>query len=178
MKKLSRIILSLVVLLAITIPSFAESDKIITLKDGSNLIGHILSLQDDVYTIKTQNLGQIQIKQEDILSISQPQTLPSPSPNVTPASSMNYQPKDIQGQVQRLQGNVMNDPKMMAEIQRLSEDKEIMSILSDPEFMKDVMSYDPERLQNNPKLKALMDNPGMKALMERMGQMLGPAPQK
>ena len=43
-----------------------------------------------------------------------------------------------------------------------------MSILSDQNLMNDIMSYDPQRIQNNPKMMQLLNNPSMKALMEKI----------
>jgi len=48
------------------------------------------------------------------------------------------------------------------------QNEDILSIIMDPGVIKDVMSYDPERLENNEKLRLLMEQPDIKALIEKL----------
>jgi hypothetical protein len=74
--------------------------------------------------------------------------------------------------VEKAQGNIMNDAELMGEIQTLAQDPEIMPLLMDPNFIKDMTSYDPQKIQSNPKLQTLMENPKMRALLEKIAQKL------
>ena len=165
MKTIKRTLTFLFLSLFLALSAFAQSVKTIHLKDGSIIKGEVLELKNNVYTIKTPNLGQMQVADSDILTItSEEKNLLQPSNNPSESSG------NLKQQVQQLQGTVMSDPKIMSDIEHLMEDPEIKSLLADPSFMKNIMSFDPAQIQNNDKVKMLMDNPKMKSVMEEINQ--------
>lgn len=152
--------LILLFVLAFTQLSWAE--QIINLKDGSIIKGTVISLENNVYRIQTQNLGEIKIQNADVVTIT--------NEDATAASVTSSHPEniDLKAQVQQAQGNLMSDPTLMNDVQSLAQDPEIIKMLSDPNLVNDIMSYDQKKIEQNPKIKELMENPSMKALMEKM----------
>ena len=170
----------------------AQGLNTITLKDGSVLKGQISSDSDGYYTIFTEHLGPITVSEDDIANIA---AKPAVKANTAQNNNTNQQqavpnnlnlPPMLQGmgggqdanpglmqQAQQLQGQIMNNPAMMQDIQGLLANPEIMNIISDPNLMKDLMTYDPNKIQNNPKIQSLMNNPEMKKLMQKMQGQLG-----
>ena len=59
---------------------------------------------------------------------------------------------------QSLQSSITGDPGMMASILALQNDPDMQAVLSDPELMRAIQSFDLEALQNNPKIQQLMNN--------------------
>ena len=56
------------------------------------------------------------------------------------------------------------------ELQTIVSDEEVRSLLSDPELLNDVLSYDPEKIQQNDNVQELMQNKKMQELMEKIYQ--------
>jgi hypothetical protein len=143
----------------------AQSTKTIILKDGSKLKGQIVSLEDGVYKIQNSNLGNIQVREENILSISAEDfSQPTPAAPITGGGAS----AGFRNQVQEIQGSVMSDPALMEDISTLTQDPEFIKMLNDKELISDIYSYDPARIQSNPKLQQLMQNPKMRELIEKI----------
>lgn len=155
--------------LLIAIPSQAQAIKFITLTDGSVIKGKVIGLADGFYTIDTSHLGAITIEESEVQSITSSQQNRAQATNRTGKSSA-----QLQSQVQALQQSVLSDPAVMEDIQKLMEDKAVMQIMKDPNFIQDIMSYDPNRIGNNNKTQELMNNPEMKALMEKISGKIKP----
>jgi len=156
---------------------WADSTKIITLKDGSQLAGEITSVQNEVYSVQTKNLGLLQINGANIASITTPSLdtdLPAPVFPIQPESSSS-DAGQFKNQVQQLQGQFLTNPSFIADIQSITQDKEIMQLLSDPELLGIVSSYNPEKIKNDPKIQQLLQNPKIKKLIEKMQQQVLPA---
>jgi hypothetical protein len=173
LKTLITVTLSLALTGISALPSIAETTRLIQLQDGSTLKGTVIGLSDGVYTIKTAQLGTVTINESDVLAITQPGTQNSSSANPTPSPSallgaMNSE--QFQNQVMSVQNQIMADPQKMAEIQQLMQDPEIMRLMSDPQFLNDVMTYDMETITNNPNVQRLMENPKIRQLLETMQQ--------
>jgi len=156
---------------------YAQSVKTITLKDGSILKGNLIDLKDHVYTIKTTNLGTININEDDILSITAGEPLTAPySHNLSPSSTLlqgdGSGSPQLKDHVLQIQNQIMTDPQLINAIMKLTEDKEIQSILMNPQFINDVMSMDPNRIQGSDNAQTLMNNPKMKELIEKIQQSL------
>src|ERR1044072_8225437 len=157
MKNFLSLLLFTYVLLNFT-PAFADDNKTFALSDGTKIVGKLISVQNGTYTIQTSQLGTIQLKDAQIKSITTGFATDSSSSAQTNNQSQNLQmdKTQLQGQVQQLQGQLMADPQFMAEIQTLINDEEVKTILSDPEVMQAVTSYDAATIQNNPKLQRLL----------------------
>ena len=164
---MKRILYFLLTSLLLLLPnaSNAQEAKVITLKDGSTLKGQVLELNNQTYKVQTENLGVVSIPEADVVSI---QAASAVSTDSLAGSG------DLKNQVNQLQGQIMADPKIIDEIQKLTQDEEVMKILSDENFIKDVMSYDENKIKNNEKVNELMANPQMKELIEKVNQQLSP----
>ena len=66
-----KLIVYLVFFLSIAVfqQAFANTPKEITLRDGSVIRGELLSFQNGIYTIQTQNLGRLQIPETNVINI-------------------------------------------------------------------------------------------------------------
>lgn len=168
MKKINTILLLLSLIILNSSPLWAQETKIITLTDGSTIKGQVIEFEDNIYTIETTHMGEIEVDDADIVSISNKPQLQNTSNETSPSTDQ----AQIKNQVQQMQGQILSDPAMMSDIEELMKDDNIRALLSDPSFIKDVMSYDPEKIKNNANTDDLLNNPEIKALMEKMGQKL------
>jgi len=153
----------------------AQSIKVIMLKDGSNIQGKILSMQDHVYAIDTAHMGLINVHENDIQSIADPSQNVILNKNINSLSgNSNLGSNSLKSQVDQIQGSIMSDPQILMELQKLVEDPEIMKILSDENFVSDIMSYDENKIKNNANTNNLLQNQKMRALMDKINKKLGP----
>jgi len=135
--------------------SFAK-EQTITLKDGSVIKGNLTQMSNGIYTVKTDSLGETQINAEQIASINNAQ-------ENTPTT-----PQNPKIQMDHLQQRMMNNPAMMAEIQQIAADPEVVQLLSNPAMLQAVMSKDVAALQNNPSTEELMNNPKIQSLIQKL----------
>ena len=177
MKK-SFLILAFIASLIFASPSFSANETLqtITLKDGTLLRGKLISVKDGVYTIQTFNLGTLAVSEDKIVSVST-QLVAEKSAAASqsvPAAQATQQPQmdkaQFAAQAQQMQQQFLSDPKIVAEIQNLLNDEEVKALLTDPEVMKAVMTYDPNTIAGNEKIKKLMENTKIKNLMNLMQQ--------
>lgn len=143
-------------------PSYAQTAKTIALKDGSTLKGKVIKLENNIYTLEIPSLGQIEVPESDIISIT-----PAKAPS---GNGDDPQKTELKDQVQKIQGNIMTDPALMLDIQNIVNDEEVRKLLSDPKLMQDVLSYDQEKIQGNKGVQDLMDNPKIQDLMNKIYQ--------
>lgn len=170
MKNLTRIFLIVLYGLNFNPPAFAQEIKIIKLKDGSVINGKVLDLNSGVYTFETPNMGSVQIAETDVLSISSPSAHNIQQPNVQASGSS--QNSLIQSQVNQLQGTILSDGNLMKEIENLSNDEEIQKIISDPQLMDAVMSFDKNKIEQNQSIQNLLNNPKIQDLIRQIEQKL------
>ena len=91
--------------------------SVIQLKDGSSIKGSVSKLEDHVYTIETSTLGAVKVNDSDIVNISA-----GDAPNPSSPSLPNANPLELKGdpklmaQVQSMQGTILSDPALMADI--------------------------------------------------------------
>ncbi len=162
MKKNITFILFIATLIFISTPTFAKSLKEITLKDGSVLKGHVVQLRDGIYTIKTSNIGEIEINEDDILNISSSEAAAKKKQMQRSSKTLN----PTMG-IKKMQENLMADPNIMSGVQSMLEDDEIKALLSDPKLINDVMSFDPEKIGQNENVNKLLQHPDMQRLMHQ-----------
>ena len=170
-KKLS--ILTLLFLLNLAATGIADSVKTISLKDGSILKGKIIEFKNSKYKVETSNVGTLEIKDDDIVAITTGD-VPTPTVNTSNNAASTTPLSGFQSQMQQFQNQLMGNPNAMSGIMGLANDPSITAILSDPSISKDIMSYDPEKIQNNPKIQELMQNPKMQELINSLSQQMVP----
>jgi len=135
--------------------SFAAEIKEIELTDGSVITGEVLSLNSGVYTIKSGSLGTIKIHDAKVRAIR-------------PKSASSSQPSGQNGDVQSLQGKMMNDQEVMSMIQSLKDDPQFVKILEDPEIINAISAGDTAALMANPKFLQLMQNPTVRNIQKKV----------
>lgn len=165
MKKITLLNVTILFFLLTSLSSADTSQRKIILKDGSLIIGTVTKMENGVYTVVSEHLGEMQINDQDIANIQ------SGNDNVlvndTSSNNENTQSSNLKTQVQAMQGTILSDPEMMKDIMGLMDDPEIQTLLTDKAFVSDVTSMDQNKMQNNDKIQALMNNPKMKKLMEK-----------
>ena len=154
----------------VTCSAHAQSIKNFSLKDGSTIKREIASFENNIYKVKTANLGQIEIPDSKVLTISSgdipvSQNLQAPSLNNNSA---------ISAQVGQLQNSILSDPATMSQIENLVADPQIQTILKDPTFLNDIMCMDPTKIENNAKTQQLLENPRFKQLIDQIKQKVDP----
>jgi len=165
MKKYCSVLILAMALFGMSTISYAEAIKVIKLKDGSTLKGKVLHLDNGIYTLETSNLGEINIDESDILSITSQELSEKPT-----TTSNSTQKAELQRQVQQIQGTILSDKEVMTEIQNLLEDDNIKAMLSDPKLLEDVTSFDQQRIEQNTSIQDLMNNPKMRNMMNKIQQ--------
>ena len=158
-------IFSFIVVLTMSHASFAE-EQTITLRDGTVMKGELLQVVDGVYTIRSSSLGQTQIKAAQIATITNNSNIPSNPLNQTiPAPSTQG---TTSNQMAQIQNTIMANPDMMADIQAIAADPEVLKLMSNPAIIQAATTKDVNALKNNPAAMKLMQNPKVQALMERL----------
>ncbi len=103
------------------------------------------------------------------LTQAQPQEL-SPATAPTEEASASVPAVDLEKQLEATQAQIMSNPELVAEIQALMHDPEVMQILSDPDLLKAATAKDISAVEKNPQTQALMQNPKIQALTEKIKQ--------
>jgi hypothetical protein len=144
------------------LPAYAQSEKVITLSDGSVIKGEVKSLVDGKYLVKSPSLGIIHIPEEDIQSISNPQLIPQN------AQGISANPSALRLQTKGLERKLLSDPEILMDIQSIATDEEVLKMIADKNFLDAVMSMDEQRIMNNKTVQEFADNPRIRALMEKI----------
>ena len=165
MKKFLTLLIATFLLLSIR-PVLADDSQVITLKDGSQIKGELVSVAGGIYTVRTPNIGEIKINSSQVVSISNGAAVAPPPYAYPPQQAASDD--GLNQKIQSAQSILMNSPEMMAQLQVMMQDPEMMTLLSDPSVTQAVMAHDVKAIQNNPKAQALMNNPKMKALMDKL----------
>jgi len=81
-------------------------------------------------------------------------------------AAKNTGPSDvIKQEMQTIQDRIQSDPKLINGIQSLTQDKELMRLLADPELLKALLSYDPKQIEQNEAFQKLLANPKLQELL-------------
>lgn len=126
---------------------------VITLTDGSRIQGEVLSMSDGQYQVHTASLGTVSVPKNRVRSIES-QTGMGSSPGT--------------GALESLQSTMTSDQGVMSMILQLQSDPDMQAVLSDPELMRAVQSFDFETLRTHPKIQKLMQNQKVQAIHDRV----------
>ncbi|MEM1091132.1 MAG: hypothetical protein AAF552_10690 [Pseudomonadota bacterium] len=121
------------------------------LADGSSLRGEVVSLSNDVYTVRSDSLGTVKVPAADVVSISY-------------GRSTERDSSGSQAQLQKLQNQLAADATTMSMIGELQNDPQLQAILADPEIMRAVATGDLTTLMANEKFMAIMNNEKIRAI--------------
>ena len=125
----------------------------IELVDGSVVHAEVLSLNDGIYTLRSESLGQMRIPATQIKSIT------ASSTTTAPISS-----KAVQ--VDALRRSLEQDPDVMGKLKTLQNNPLLDNILNDPTTMRAIQAGDFDSLMNNSKIKALMEHPTIREISQ------------
>ncbi len=148
--------------LLLSTPIHAES--VVTLKDGSQIKGEMVGLNNGIYTLKTPIIGEIHVAVADVVNINNGAT----AQPLDPTAQGNLPNPDLKAQVKSAQTQLMSNPQAMLELQQMVQDPEIAQLLSDPALVQIVTSNDVNAIATNPQAQALMNNPKMRAFIQKL----------
>ena len=123
-------------------PAVGAINRDIELTDGSHLVGEIVAVDQGTYTVKSERLGVVRLKDADIVAIRAPGAAPPKLPLPADVS-----PKFAEGMAM-IQQKILGNPELLQSVKALAGDPEIQSLLKDPDLMKSVLGGNPEGLQN------------------------------
>lgn len=159
------LICALALLTLSSTPILADTDQIITLKDGSKIKGEVVSLSSGIYSVHSPTLGEIKVNASDIAAIANNTNAPQQS---APDSVQTQNDTSINQRIKSAQDQLLNDPQMMGELMEIMKDAELEPLLSDPGLVNKVLSNDIKAIEADPKAQELIKNPKMRALMDQM----------
>ncbi|MDX1569293.1 MAG: hypothetical protein R3200_02335 [Xanthomonadales bacterium] len=141
--------------------SFQSADAAtIRLYDGTVVRGQIVRFADGVYTIESESLGELELKESKIegIDFNESATPRATRPNETIS----------QDQVEDLQRSMVLNPSIFARIQDLRDDPAIQEALEDPAIADAISSGNYAALLNNPKFLALLRHPDIQAISRQV----------
>lgn len=136
----------------------AGEPKEIDLADGTKIVGDVQSLNNGIYTIKSDSLGTIKVEASKIRSIHEKPF----SADAGTGSGISA------GEIQSLREKMLTDKEIMGLIQNLQDDPEFKKALEDPEIMKAISAGDVAALQANPHFVKLLNNAAVKEIEKKV----------
>ena len=160
------VLLSLIAALGFPHWVSADAARVIELSDGSQISGVIVDYGNGTYTIQSEALGILELRDEQIRSIH------SPSQMSEQTESLNLGSPDraTLSQLEHIQNRVLAEPGVLALVMSLQQDPEVIAILNDPQIMQAIMSGQITTLQNHPKFHQLEANPTIQEIMRMLNQ--------
>lgn len=143
----------------------------ILLNDGSQILGEVVSLKGGNYRVKTNSLGEVDLKQGDVKLIRYGQAAATQAPNVAaPVASNGLSASNPQlaSMFQGVQQRITSNPEMMQQIQSMAQDPTLQAILNDPEIKRALESGDFASLMANPKIHQLMNHSTVKQITQQV----------
>jgi hypothetical protein len=134
----------------------ASEMREIELTDGTVIAGEIVSLSDNVYTVRSASLGTVQIEGSRIRTIRAKGSVGNPGAFVD--------------QVQSLQEKMAGSGEIMSIIKTLESDPEFQEILHDPDIMRAVQAGDISALMANAKFMKLLNKQEVQQIKKEIGQ--------
>lgn len=130
----------------------------IELRDGSVINGEVVSLNNGIYTVKSDMLGMVKVEESKVKVIRQASPPPEPvaAQNITSNETIS------------LQHRMMSDQEIMGMIQSLQDDPAFKKLLEDPEMLKAVSAGDVAALAANSNFMKLLDNPTVKEIHRKV----------
>ncbi len=134
--------------------------KELVLKDGSVITGEVVSLNNGIYTVKSDILGTIKLEEAKVRAIQER----SASPSATLATNSST----TTGETKSLQEKMMSDKEVMSLIRSLQDDPDFKKLMEDPEFMKAVNAGDVAALSADPRFVKLLSNPTVREIQSKV----------
>lgn len=137
-------------------PALAD---VIVLHDGSRIQGEVLSMSNGQYQIRTDSLGVVTVSKSKIRAIESGSGFSQPVPSMSDSAGSN---------IESLQSRLAGDQGVMSMILQLQSDPDMQAVLSDPELMRAVQSFDLQTLQSHPKILKLMQNDKVQSIHNKV----------
>lgn len=134
--------------------------KEIVLKDNSVITGEVVSLNNGIYTVKSDILGTIKLEESKVRVIRERSAPPSVALSTNSSATTN--------EVKSLQEKMMSDKEVMSLIQSLQDDPEFKKLMEDPGFMKAVNAGDVAALSADPRFVKLLSNPTVREIQHKV----------
>ncbi len=158
-------------------PSAQAEQKNITLKDGSMIVGELISFQGGVYTVQTANLGRLQLQEADVVAMVNQGAHVGNRHRDDDDGDNDHQDRGNHGnytnQVNAIQNQIASNPQLMNSIVALAEDPEIAAIVSDPALLSKLngvlSGQNMDAAAQDPAIQRLMANPKIQAIIQQMG---------
>jgi hypothetical protein len=129
----------------------------VELSDGSRVRAEVISLDQGVYTLRSESLGKIRIPATRIRSISAGDVTSTAA--TAPTASEN-------AQIDEVRRSLAQDPNIMGNIQTLQNDPLVKDVLNDEATMRAIQAGDLDTLMNDPKIKALLAHPTVRGITQ------------
>jgi len=144
--------------LAILIPAWVHAAPVqyIEFSDGSRVRAEVISLDEGVYTLRSEMLGEMRIPADRIKSISTQELAGTAAAPGLPT----------QAQINSMRESLLQNPNTLAKIQSLQNDPLVKEILGDEAAMRAINSGDLETLINDPRFKALMEHSAVREITQ------------
>ncbi len=152
---------SLIMLLVVLAGFVSAEERLVQLKDGSQIRGEVVGMMNGEYVIQSTTLGTVKLSSDKIVSITLPGAQP-PAPAIAPAAG------GAPSALGSIQASIASDPGLMAKIMSLQQDPQMQAVLGDPEIMSAVQRFDFEALRNNPRFKALMESQNVREITSKL----------
>jgi len=109
---MSKFIILVILVFSINAAAFADSpEQVITLKDGSQIKGQLVGINNGSYTIQVPVVGEVRASMSDVVSVTNanaPTLAAQPTTNQQSVSAQNYDRQIVANQKQ-----LMSDPQSM-----------------------------------------------------------------
>ena len=153
--------------------SIYAEDRLILLKDGSQIQGKIVSFQNGIYVVRSSSMGELKLADHQVQSISNLAAMKSasnaPLRETNQSGTLDSAKRSIVGgSIQQIQAQIASDPSVMSSIMQLQSDPEMQALLSDPEVMRAIQTFDIDALSNNPRILKLMQSRKFKEIESRI----------
>lgn len=159
---------------------FAAGNSRITLNDGTTIYGKVVGMNDGVYIIRTETMGEIKVNSDNVVEISNDGSKSNSNSrqmNILDGSSRrsgqnnsssgNNYAQQQQDANTRVQSMMMNE-HFLENIMQLGSSPEMQNILNDEEIMNAISSGDYDFLMNSSKMNDLMNSSGIQDILGDM----------
>ncbi len=154
----------LLALAALALVCGAAAAANVVLIDGTVIHGEVVSLEDGVYTVRSDSLGMLRVPKAKVRTIEEGQAAGRPAASGASSNASVPPAAAIQG----IETNVLQNPDLLKMLLALQNDPDVLAVLSDPKVMSEIAAGDYSALMNDPKIVALMNNAKVRAFVEEV----------
>ena len=150
--------------------------KSVVLKDGSRVVGEVISFDAKGCRLKTEHLGTLSIPLENVVEITPIEAHRTP-PAVRSKMESEMMALQLQKQTQEramadqrqiIMNLLMADPNMAKTIKRLQSQPELTEAMADPSIWMALQTGDIETLMTKPAIRSLLD-PNTRKALKKLG---------